>query len=87
MFKAVFLTVIVGVTLIWTAQANNYANESECKKDIEDELREYVKLDSWQQLFMRHYKFVLNDAGDVINEFKRLKFNTIMHNVCTSTSL
>lgn len=82
MFKVVFLTVIVGVTIIWTARANNYANESECKEDIEQELREYVKLDSWQQLFMHHFKFILNETGDITSGIKRLKFNTIIHNVC-----
>lgn len=81
MFKVVFLAVIVGVTIIRTAQASNYANESECRENIEQELREYIKSYSWQQLLSQHFKFIVNEDGAIISKMKRLKFNTIIHNV------
>jgi len=80
MFKIAFLAIIVGVT-IWSTQANN-TKELECRDEIEQELKEYVKLESWQTLFTRHFKFFVNENGQVLNERKRLKFNTIIHNVC-----
>lgn len=77
MIKTVFLAIIVGVT-IWSTQANN----SECREELERELQEYVKLDGWQKLFTRHFKFIVNENGEILSERKRLKFNTIIHNVC-----
>lgn len=79
MFKSGFVVIIVGV-IIWSSQANN-AKESECKEELEQELREYVKLDGWQKLFTRHFKFIVNENSEVLSERKRLKFNTIIHNV------
>lgn len=79
MFKKVFLAIILGVT-IWSTQANN-TQETECREELELELQEYIKLDSWQQLFTRHFKFIVNENGDILSERKRLKFNTIIHNV------
>lgn len=79
MFKVFFLTTIIGVT-IWTTQANN-TNESECRGEIERELSEYIKLESWQELFREHFKFVVNKNGEILSERNRLKFNTIIHNV------
>jgi len=79
MFKSSFLVIIVGV-IIWSSQAND-TKELECKEKLEQELREYVKLDGWQKLFTRHFKFIVNENGEVLSERKRLKFNTIIHNV------
>ncbi|CAH1725564.1 unnamed protein product [Aphis gossypii] len=78
MFKSCFLVIIVGV-IIWSSQAND-TKESECKEKLEQELREYVKLDGWQKLFTRHFKFIVNENGELLSERKRLKFNTIIHN-------
>lgn len=80
MFKTVFLAIIVGAT-VWSTQANN-SKESECIEELERELQAYVKLDGWQKLFTRHFKFIVNENGEVLSERKRLKFNTIIHNVC-----
>lgn len=80
MIKTVFLAIIVGVTICST-QANN-SKESECREELEQELHEYVKLDGWQKLFTKHFKFIVNENGEVLSERKRLKFNTIIHNVC-----
>jgi len=82
MIKSIFLAIIVGVT-IWSTQANN-SKESECREELEQELQEYVKLDGWQKLFTQHFKFIINENGEVLSERKRLKFNTIIHNVCTT---
>jgi len=79
MFKTIFLAIIVGVT-IWSAQANNL-KEIECKEKLEQELYDYVKLEGWQKLFTRHFKFIVNEYGEVLSERKLLKFNTIIHNV------
>lgn len=81
MFKVVFVTIIIGVT-IWTTKANYDKTEYECREEIEREIGEYVKLDSWQQLLRRHFKFIVNEDAKVLSERKRLKFNTILHNVC-----
>jgi len=80
--RAVFVTIIVGAT-VWTARADNSAAaaESQCREEIERELQEYAKLESWQKLFMRHFKFVVNGRGEILSERKRLKFSTITHNV------
>lgn len=78
MFKTVFLAIIVGAT-VWSTQANN-SKESECIEELERELQAYVKLDGWQKLFTRHFKFIVNENGEVLSERKRLKFNTIIHN-------
>ncbi|XP_060841650.1 uncharacterized protein LOC132922251 [Rhopalosiphum padi] len=78
MNKTVFLAIIIGV-IVCSTQASN-TKESKCKEDIEEELREYVKLDGWQKLFTRHFKFIVNENGEVLSERKRLKFNTIIHN-------
>ncbi|XP_060863169.1 uncharacterized protein LOC132939804 isoform X2 [Metopolophium dirhodum] len=78
MIKAVLIAIIVGVT-IWSTQANN-SKESECREELEQELHEYVKLDGWQKLFTQHFKFIVNENGEVLSERKRLKFNTIIHN-------
>jgi len=80
MFKTVLLAIIVGVT-IWSTHANN-SKEAECREELEQELYEYVKLEGWQKLFTRHFKFIVNEYGEVLSERKRLKFNTIIHNVC-----
>lgn len=79
MLKVVFVTIIIGVTIRTTTA--NYATESECREEIEHEIQEYVKLDSWQQLLRRHFKFIVNENAEVLSERKRLKFNTILHNV------
>jgi len=84
MIKTVFLAIIVGVTF-WSTQANN-SNELKCREELEQELKEYVKLDGWQKLFTRHFKFIVNENGEVLSEKKRLKFNTIIHNVCITFS-
>lgn len=80
MIKTVLLAIIVGV-IFWSAQANN-SKELKCREELEQELHEYVKLDGWQKLFTRHFKFIVNENGEVLSEKKRLKFNTIIHNVC-----
>lgn len=79
MLKIIFLTTIVGTT-IWTSQANK-TEENKRIEEIRQELYDYVTLDGWQQLFSRHFKFIVNDNGEVISERHRLKFNTIIHNV------
>ncbi|XP_025202411.1 uncharacterized protein LOC112599638 [Melanaphis sacchari] len=78
MFKPIFLATILGVT-IWSIQAIS-TKESECKEELEQEIREYVKFDGWQKIFSRHFKFIVNENGEVLSERKRLKFNTIIHN-------
>lgn len=80
MCKVVLLTIIVGVT-IWTTRADNTAKESECREEIERELQEYVKLESWQELFREHFKFIVTKNGEILSEKNRLKFSTIIHNV------
>lgn len=78
MLKTITTALILGLT-IWTIRAQ----DSECiRQELERELQEYVKLESWQQLFRRHTKLYVNSNGDLLSERKRLKFNTIIHNVC-----
>lgn len=77
MLKVILITIIVAATVIWTTRANNSA-ESKCREEIEQELTEYVKLESWQQLFTRHLKFIVNQSGDIFNENKLLKSNKII---------
>lgn len=85
MLKVLFLRIIIGATIIWTAQANK-TTESNCREALEQELKKYVQLESWQILFQRHSKFIVKDNGDFFSERKRLKFNTIIHNVRINTN-
>lgn len=80
MLKVLCLTIIVGVTLQVT-RADDAAKESQCIEEILDELQGYVRSEVWQELFRRHYKFIVNENGEILSERKRLKFNTIIHNV------
>lgn len=88
MWRTVFAAALVGTTAVWTSTTTALAWDSECvTEQLERELQEYVKLESWQQLFSRHYKFFVDKNGDLFSEGKRLKFNTIIHNVSTSALL
>lgn len=85
MLKVLFLAIIIGATVIWTARAKN--SESECKEELEQELNKYLKSESWQQLFTRHLKFIVNQSNDIFSEKKLVKLKTIeiIHNVRINT--
>lgn len=82
MLKVLCLTLLVGVTLRATRADDDAANkESQCIQEIKDELEGYIRSEVWQELFRRHYKFIVNENGKILSEKKRMKFNTIIHNV------
>lgn len=82
MLKVLCLTLIVGVALRATRADDDAADtESKCIEEIKDELEGYIRSETWQELFRRHYKFIVDENGKILSERKRLKFNTIVHNV------
>ncbi|XP_050542843.1 uncharacterized protein LOC126906331 isoform X2 [Daktulosphaira vitifoliae] len=75
-----FVLLLCG-SFIWSTWAlMNAIDEAQCIAQSKKEIGNYIKSDTWQLLFPRHYKFEVTEHGNLIKRNRGLKLNAIIHN-------